>query len=108
MLASSEGSILIYLLLNKILIINLIRYIYINNNNIYIYILYVISIINIYLYIYILLSNNIYSIYFNNNIIDGFELNPILQDPLLIIHPPIIFFGYSIFGILFCLSIIKL
>lgn len=33
--------------------------------------------------------------------LDGFELNPILQDPGLIIHPPLLYCGYIGFSIIF-------
>ena len=36
---------------------------------------------------------------------NGVDLNPLLQDPLLIIHPPILFTGYVLYAITFSLVI---
>ena len=36
---------------------------------------------------------------------NGIDLNPLLQDPLLIIHPPILFTGYVLYAITFSLVI---
>ena len=36
---------------------------------------------------------------------EGFGLNPILQDPLLAIHPPILYFGYVGFSLIFSLAV---
>ena len=41
----------------------------------------------------------------NENFNDGLGLNPILQDPLLAIHPPILYIGYVGFSLIFSLSI---
>lgn len=35
--------------------------------------------------------------------VDGSGLNPLLQDPWMVIHPPVIFIGYSMAGIVFSL-----
>ena len=32
---------------------------------------------------------------------NGVDLNPLLQDPLLIIHPPMLFFGYVFYAVVF-------
>ena len=36
---------------------------------------------------------------------EGLGLNPILQDPLLAIHPPILYFGYVGFSLVFSLAV---
>lgn len=36
---------------------------------------------------------------------DGVGLNPLLQDPWMAVHPPIIFFGYALLAVPFALSI---
>ena len=40
-----------------------------------------------------------------NNCFDGIGLNPILQDPLLAIHPPVLYVGYVGFSLVFSLAI---
>jgi len=40
-----------------------------------------------------------------NNFFDGIGLNPILQDPLLAIHPPVLYVGYVGFSLVFSLAI---
>ncbi|MCP4922517.1 MAG: heme lyase CcmF/NrfE family subunit [bacterium] len=37
--------------------------------------------------------------------VEGAGLNPLLQDPLLAIHPPILYMGYGVMALLFCLSV---
>lgn len=39
---------------------------------------------------------------------EGMDLNPILQDPLLAIHPPILYAGYVGFSVAFCFAIAAL
>ncbi len=40
-----------------------------------------------------------------NNYVDGIGLNPILQDPLLAIHPPVLYIGYVGFSLVFSLAV---
>ncbi len=40
--------------------------------------------------------------------IEGMDLNPILQDPLLAIHPPMLYMGYVGFSVAFCFAIVAL
>ena len=40
--------------------------------------------------------------------VEGLDLNPILQDPLLAIHPPILYAGYVGFSVAFCFAIVAL
>ncbi len=40
--------------------------------------------------------------------IDGLGLNPLLRDPWMVIHPPIIFMGYSIAAVPFCIAMAAL
>ena len=40
-----------------------------------------------------------------NNYADGIGLNPILQDPLLAIHPPVLYLGYVGFSLVFSFAI---
>ncbi|MDE1152925.1 MAG: heme lyase CcmF/NrfE family subunit [Micavibrio sp.] len=40
--------------------------------------------------------------------IEGLDLNPILQDPLLAIHPPMLYAGYVGFSVAFCFAIVAL
>lgn len=39
---------------------------------------------------------------------EGMDLNPILQDPLLAIHPPVLYAGYVGFAVAFCFAIAAL
>lgn len=39
---------------------------------------------------------------------EGMDLNPILQDPLLAIHPPVLYAGYVGFSVAFCFAIAAL
>lgn len=52
------------------------------------------SILNIFFIAYILITSNPYIQIPYNRIIDGMELNPILQDIVLSIHPPLVYAGY--------------
>ena len=99
--ASSNGSIFLFIFFNKLFLI-----LFIKNNHLKSIksIIFVNNLINLYLYIYILLIDNIFKINIFKNIIQGIELNPILQDPLLLIHPPIIFVGYTLFLIIFSVN----
>jgi len=54
--------------------------------------------------LFLLLLSNPFNIN-NENFNDGLGLNPILQDPLLAIHPPILYIGYVGFSLIFSLSI---
>ena len=40
-----------------------------------------------------------------NSVEDGFGLNPLLQDPWMAVHPPIIFIGYALLAIPFSMSL---
>ena len=51
----------------------------------------------------IIFANPFLKIYSFN--LNGKELNPILQDPTLVIHPPFLYFGYLGFFLLFSFSI---
>jgi cytochrome c-type biogenesis protein CcmF len=39
---------------------------------------------------------------------DGYGLNPLLQDPWMVIHPPVIFVGYAAAGVPFALAMAAL
>jgi cytochrome c-type biogenesis protein CcmF len=39
---------------------------------------------------------------------EGLDMNPVLQDPLLAIHPPVLYMGYVGFSIAFCFAIAAL
>tara|TARA_B100000886_G_scaffold340517_1_gene310754 strand:- start:711 stop:2534 length:1824 start_codon:yes stop_codon:yes gene_type:complete len=41
----------------------------------------------------------------SNSPVNGADLNPLLQDPLLAIHPPLIFSGYVFYAMTFCFVI---
>ena len=63
--------------------------------------------INIFFIIFILFTSNpILRINFLS--LTGTELNPILQDPGLVIHPPFLYLGYLGFSIPFCYTIVLL
>lgn len=40
--------------------------------------------------------------------IEGTELNPLLQDPGLVLHPPLLYFGYVGFSVAFCFAVAAL
>ena len=40
--------------------------------------------------------------------LDGADLNPLLQDPALVIHPPMLYMGYVGFSVAFCFAIAAL
>ena len=40
--------------------------------------------------------------------LDGGDLNPLLQDPGLIIHPPVLYIGYVGFSVAFCMAVAPL
>ena len=96
--ASSNGSIFLFIFFNKLFLILFLKKDFFKSNK---QIIFVTNLINLYLYIYILLIDNIFKVNIEKSIIQGIELNPILQDPLLLIHPPIIFIGYTLFLIIF-------
>lgn len=52
------------------------------------------SILNIYFILYIYITSNPYIQIPFNRLIEGVELNPILQDIVLSIHPPLVYAGY--------------
>jgi cytochrome c-type biogenesis protein CcmF len=59
-------------------------------------------------YGFILLTSNPFLRSFPNVPLDGQDLNPILQDPGMIIHPPILYMGYVGFSVVFAFSIAAL
>lgn len=63
------------------------------NNNQIIYSNKILSIISIVFCCYTYISSNPFLLTYNE-LLDDKELNPVLQDPILIIHPPIIYVGY--------------
>ena len=55
--------------------------------------------------LFILITSNPFSRLLPNVPIDGLDLNPLLQDPGLIIHPPMLYLGYVGLSIPFALSL---
>ena len=64
---------------------------------------YALSILFLYLLFIVIASNPYYIL--SDPPINGADLNPLLQDPLLAIHPPLIFSGYVFYAITFCFVI---
>lgn len=82
---------------------------YISANILYKY-LYIETIITFFFILFIIMTSNPF-IYIYTYIYNGSELNPILQDTILAIHPPLIYIGYisSVVGyILILISLIEL
>lgn len=65
----------------------------------------ILSILILFFYLIILIIYNPFSRILTNLPIDGIELNPLLQDIGLILHPPILYFGYSGFSILYAFAV---
>ena len=62
------------------------------------------NIITLGLYLFVLLTSNPFD-RFNDPPFDGRDLNPLLQDPGMIFHPPLLYLGYVGFSIVFSLAI---
>lgn len=58
--------------------------------------------------LFLLFTSNPFSRFLPDFPFDGSDLNPLLQDPGLIIHPPILYFGYVGFAIPFAMAIAAL
>lgn len=57
---------------------------------------------------FVLLTSNPFDRTFPNVPADGGDLNPLLQDPGLIIHPPMLYMGYVGFSVVFAFAIAAL
>jgi len=58
--------------------------------------------------LFILLTSNPFDRYLPNSPGEGSDLNPLLQDPGLIIHPPMLYMGYVGFSVAFAFAIAAL
>lgn len=58
--------------------------------------------------LFTLLTSNPFDRHLPNFPLDGRDLNPLLQDPGLIIHPPMLYFGYVGFSVAFAFAIAAL
>lgn len=68
----------------------------------------VLSSVNLGFLLFILLSSNPFARYLPITPISGQDLNPFLQDPVMLIHPPILYMGYLGFVLPFALAIAML
>jgi cytochrome c-type biogenesis protein CcmF len=59
-------------------------------------------------YLFLLITSNPFLRLLPNIPLDGHDLNPLLQDPGLIIHPPMLYMGYVGFSVPFAFSIAAL
>ncbi len=57
---------------------------------------------------FVLLTSNPFDRHLPNTPADGGDLNPLLQDPGLIIHPPMLYMGYVGFSVVFAFAIAAL
>ena len=94
-----EGSFLLMIVLLS-LSITFSNYFIRNKNQIMQSNFYALSILFLYLLFIVTASNPFYIL--SNPPINGADLNPLLQDPLLAIHPPLIFSGYVFYAVTFC------
>ena len=98
-----EGSILLWLL-----VMTFFGFLFsiqkIENNNIKIKTLYIQNTLIFLISLFIILTSNPFQRNFPPEI-EGSDLNPLLQDPGLIIHPPLLYLGYVGFSIVYSISL---
>lgn len=68
----------------------------------------VLSMISFGFLLFILTTSNPFLLSFPNIPTDGQDLNPLLQDPGLVIHPPMLYMGYVGFSVVFAFAIAAL
>lgn len=68
----------------------------------------VMGMISVGFYSFVLLTSNPFDRHLPNTPADGGDLNPLLQDPGLIIHPPMLYMGYVGFSVVFAFAIAAL
>ncbi len=68
----------------------------------------VLSWIAIGFYLFLLITSNPFARLLPNFPVNGQDLNPILQDPGMVIHPPMLYMGYVGFSVVFAFSIAAL
>ncbi|GAA3950027.1 heme lyase CcmF/NrfE family subunit [Allohahella marinimesophila] len=68
----------------------------------------VLGMINVGFLLFILLTSNPFERYLPNSPTDGADLNPLLQDFGLIVHPPLLYMGYVGFSVAFAFAIAAL
>ena len=99
--AAHEGSFLLWLFILSFIVV----FISFSNNNLekklFLTILFVINFIIFFFILYLVLVSNPFERINIGQPIDGSDLNPLLQDIGLIIHPPILYTGYSCFVVVF-------
>ncbi|RMH44165.1 MAG: heme lyase CcmF/NrfE family subunit [Gammaproteobacteria bacterium] len=54
---------------------------------------------------FILVTSNPFSVFPHEYPLDGADLNPLLQDPGLVVHPPMLYMGYVGFSVAFAFSL---
>lgn len=65
----------------------------------------VLGLMNMGFYVFLLLTSQPFARHFYQVPLDGTDLNPILQDPGLLFHPPMLYMGYVGFAITFAIAI---
>lgn len=68
-------------------------------------VLIILALINIGFLLFIILTSNPFSRDLINMPLNGYDLNPLLQDPGMVSHPPMLYMGYVGFGLVFALAI---
>jgi cytochrome c-type biogenesis protein CcmF len=68
-------------------------------------VIFILSIINAAFLLFIIASSNPFIRIIEEMVIDGNDLNPLLQDFALIIHPPILYMGYTGFVVPFAIAV---
>jgi cytochrome c-type biogenesis protein CcmF len=58
--------------------------------------------------VFILLTSNPFRLFASDYPIDGADLNPLLQDPGLVVHPPMLYMGYVGFSVAFAFALAAL
>ncbi len=71
-------------------------------------ILSILGLISVGFLLFILMTSNPFERLLPNVPLDGRDLNPILQDPGLVIHPPMLYMGYVGFAVAFAFAIVAL
>ncbi len=68
----------------------------------------VLGFVSIGMMLFVILTSNPFDRYLPNIPIDGADLNPMLQDPGLIFHPPLLYMGYVGFAVTFAFALAAL
>ncbi|MEM2160953.1 MAG: heme lyase CcmF/NrfE family subunit, partial [Candidatus Nitrosotenuis sp.] len=71
-------------------------------------ILSILSLVSVGFGLFLISTSNPFLRLFNDGIMNGRDLNPLLQDPGLVIHPPILYMGYVGFSVAFAFTIAAL